>query len=215
MIQNSLYKENKKEKEKQNEMNLLLKIQQLTPELIYIIYNFLPFRPKLICNKKYDLLKSIIKDDCFREYCFCNYLKSVFDPMSKNQILFFLKNGSLKHHPSIINRIWYFSNITNNYYDKENLIKLWSGDIVDPVFENENKDYINYILKIRVIDAIYYYFLRTIEIYERNKYKCLHLNLNINSDLNSDTKLKYHKTFKNIDIDKLFYLYKSFQYLNN
>ena len=191
----------KKQQKVKKEVNLLLRIQELAPELICLIYNFLSGRGKFICNKKYNLLESVIKGDCYKEYTFWNYLKSVIDPMTKNQLLYFLKNGSLKHHPFIINKVWYFSRDTNKYYDKENLIKLWSGEIVDPVFEKEDIRSVDYLLKIRIIDAIYNYFLRTIHIYEKKMFLHLHLNQNIN----------YQTTFHKFD--KLFYLYKSIEYM--
>jgi hypothetical protein len=193
------------ENENENEKILLLKIQELAPELICLIYNYLTGRPKFLCNKKYNFLESVIKGDCYKEYTFWNYLKSIFDPMTKNQILYYLKNGYMKYHPFIIDKIWLFSRDTNKYYDKENLIKLWSGEIIDPIFEKENKNSVNYLLKTRIIDAIYYYFLRSIEIYEKKMYLDLQLNLT--------AKLNYQLIFQNMD--KLFYLYKSIVFMKN
>ena len=88
---------------------LLKKIKDLPDELIKNIYEYMTGKEKYICNKKYDFLEKMIKGDCNKGYKLFLYIKSILDILTKKQLLIFIKIGTLKNHPFIINKIWYFS----------------------------------------------------------------------------------------------------------
>jgi len=156
-------------------------------------------KEKYICNKKYDYLEKLIKGDCNKGYQLFLHIKSIIDSLTKNQLLLFIKVGSLKYHPFIKNKIWYFSRDTGKYYDREVLLSLWEEDSS----HNEHVKTVNSVVKTRIIDIIYYYFIATIRQYEK-KISIL-LALNEEDDFCSI----FNK------LDSVFYLYKSLEIVHS
>jgi hypothetical protein len=161
------------EKEKENEIKLLLNIDKLPDYLIKQIYDYMTGIAKFCCNKKYLLLDRLIKDDYYKDYLFWKFINLTINKLNKKQILNFIKKGSIKNHLNIIDKIWYFSYPSGKYFDKQKLVKYWE----DNYFLNE--EYVKNIdlkIKNRIIDAIYYYFLQEIYRYEKKIYLTILLN---------------------------------------
>lgn len=119
--------QNIEENEIINEKILLKNIKELLPcELINIIYQYLHGKSKFICYKKFDFIEIKIKNDFYKGYPFCNFIKSIIEPMDKPQLIKFITIGPIHQYPSIIERIWYLSTDTNIFYKGQNLIDLWS-----------------------------------------------------------------------------------------
>ena len=186
---------------------LLEKIKKLPDVLIKKVYEYMSGKAKFICNKKYNLLEKIIKGDCNKGYTFYMYLKTLVESMTKLQLLSFIKKGSIQFHPFIIDKIWYFSKKTGKYYDKHNLINIWEDkdELIEDIYKEDVLS-IDFNIKCRLIDAIYFYFLRMINRYEKNMGILIELDVNnyiLNYNLNYNYILK--------KLDSVFYLYKSFE----
>jgi hypothetical protein len=190
---------------------LLVKIRKLPDELIKKVYDYMTGKAKFICNKKYNLLEQIIKGDCNKGYTFYIYLKTLVESMTKLQLLSFIKKGSIQFHPFIIDKIWYLSKKTGKFYDKHNLINIWENEdkeeykLREDIYKEDILS-IDFNIKCRLIDAIYFYFLRMINRYEKNMGILIELDLNnyiLNYNLNYNYILK--------KLDSIFYLYKSFE----
>jgi hypothetical protein len=183
----------------EGDLPLLKKITNLPDVLIKKVYEYMTGKEKYICNKKYDFLENMIKGDCHNGYKFFLYIKYIIDSLTKNQLLLFIKMGSLKYHPFIINKIWYFSRDTGKYYDGEVLLSLWEEESL----HYENVKTVDCVVKKRIQDVIYYYFISTIRQYEK-KISIL-LALNEEGDFCSI----FNK------LDSLFYLYKSLEIIHS
>jgi hypothetical protein len=180
---------------------LLKKIQDLPDELIKKIYEYMTGKEKYICNKKYEYLEKLIKGDCNNSYKFYLYIKSILDDLTKNQLLLFIKMGSLKYHPFIINKIWYFSRDTGKYYDRQDLLSLWEGGYKHN--DNENEKTVDCVVKKRIQDMIYYYFVSSIRQYEKK------ISILLASNEEGDFCSIFNK------LDSVFYLYKSLEIIHS
>jgi hypothetical protein len=90
------------------EKQLLKKIQtNLSSPLIFIIYQYMTGKAKFICNKKYEYLERNVKDDAKKKYIFWKSLNMVFEPLSKENMIKYLRNIILPNHSTIVDRIWY------------------------------------------------------------------------------------------------------------
>lgn len=192
-----------------NEKLLLKKIDSLTSDVIHIIYSYLNGKAKYICFKKYDFIEKNIKDDFHKGYIFWNYVKNIINHMNKKQIILFIK-GIIQNYPSIINRIWYLSSDTNNFYDGQKLFELWSNEndiIMYEKFylEKIDVDIIDFKIKERMIDSIYNYILRAINRFEREK--CM-----VNIFTNYESININNKGFELIE--KSFKICKTLEYIN-
>jgi hypothetical protein len=191
------------------EKQLLRKIRKQTKDIIVIIYSYLNGKPKYIYFNKYKYLEKNIKNDYFNGYPIWKFIHQIIDPLTKEQLMEFIVNGPVKNYPQIIEKIWYFSKDTCNFYDGRQLIDLWTNQIQAPKFQLEYMDSVVFTIKTRLIDAIYHYILRNIEKYEREKY--IQLNFT-NANINFKKRLYSNKYFK--EIEKTLYLFKSLEYIN-
>lgn len=183
------------------ERQLLKNIQGLPNELIFHIYKYMTGKAKYICNKKYEYLERNVKDDYKKKYVFWKSLNTVFEPVSKENILKYLRDVILPNHSTVIDRIWYHSLETDHYYTGEELLDLWEKNILYKQIGFDN------YMKVRIIDAIYYYILQCIANFAT--YKKIHLNhpLYVDSDI-----LDCSKHF--LKMDKIHRLCKSFEILS-
>lgn len=188
--------------ERKQERKLLLKIQDLSKDIICIIYEYMTGNAKFICNHKYKFLETHIKKDSKRGFTFWKYLRNVFEPIEKEKLFDYLCNIILPSHDSIIDRIWYNSKVNDEYYTGMDLLLLWKNDNLDVAYYGSDRKAINNHIKSRIIDAIYYYILRYIENYESHKKICFNHLYYYNSDI-----LDYSSIFK--DTDKIHRLCKS------
>lgn len=189
-------------KERKQERRLLIKIQDLSKDLICIIYEYMTGNAKFICNHKYTFLETHIKKDSKKGFKFWKTLQNVFEPIEKEKLFDYLCNIIVPSHESIIDRIWYNSKVNNDYYTGMDLLLLWKNDNLDVNYYGPNRKAIHNHIKSRIIDAIYYYILRHIENYESHKKICLNHLYYYNS-----TILDYSNIFK--DTDKIHRLCKS------
>lgn len=196
-IKFKLHQQKNKFKELITEVYLLRQIKKLPQEIIYIIYEYMTGVAKLLYNVKYNYLEIHVKNDFYKKYVFWKYLNDALFPLNKNQLINLIFNSSIKFNTGIYNKIWYYSKDTCKYYYGINLLNLWTGEISDPNFDKENINTINYLIKIRIISAIYYHLLQNINNYEIKKYKYIYL-------LKEDNVKKVFK-----DLDNAFKLYKS------
>jgi len=187
------------------EKQLLKKIQGLSNELIFYIYEYVNGKAKFICNKKYEYLERNVKDDWKKKYVFWKSLNMVFEPLSKEHIVSYLRNIIIPNHSTIIDRIWYHSKENDNYYTGEDLLDLWEKDVVDVTYYGNSRTPFNNHMKVRIIDAIYYYILQNITNFATNKKIHLIHPLYVDSDMFdcSDTFLKMdkiHRLCKSIEL---------------
>jgi len=200
----------KVDEERDREKEILLNIQELASPIIFLIYEFLSGTAKFLCNKKYAFLEKRIKNDCRREYSFWTFLKSLFEPMNKQQILDVIYKGPIQFHPSIIDRIWYNHLENNRYYTGYDLIELWKDNRFETIFNLDTNSILilNNNIKNRIIDSIYYYFLRIMDYYEKNrKHQANHKHLFLSKAFHTDP-IVFH------NIDEMFHLYKSLEYMS-
>lgn len=141
---------------------LLKKIQGLSSPLIFLIYEYMTGKAKFICNKKFEYLERNVKDDSKNKYVFLKCLNVVFEPLPKEKITTYLRNIILPNHSTVIDRIWYHSKENDEYYTGEDLLNLWEKDVVDIHYYGENRTAFDNHMKVRMIDAIYYYILQSI-----------------------------------------------------
>lgn len=151
------------------ETRLLKNIQHLSNELIFHIYEYMTGKAKFICNKKYEYLERNVKDDYKKKYVFWKSLNTVFDPISKEKMIKYLRSIIIPQHPAIVDRIWYHSKIDDSYYTSEDLLDLWEKDAVDVAYYGDSRTAFNTHMKLRIVDAIYYYILHNITNFETNK----------------------------------------------
>jgi len=190
------------------ERQLLKNIQGLSNELIFHIYEYMTGKAKFICNKKYEYLERKVKDDYKKKYVFWKSLNRMFEPLSKENILKYLRNVILPNHPEVMDRIWYHSLETDHFYTGTDLLELWEKNavVVDiHYYYSESKIGFDNHIKVRVIDAIYYYILQCITNFAT--YKKIHLNhpLYVDSDMLDCSKNflkmdKIHRLCKSIEI---------------
>jgi len=188
--------------ERKQEMKLLLKIQDLSKDIIYIIYEYMTGNAKFICNYKYKFLETHIKNDSKKGFIFWKMLQNIFEPVEKEKLFDYLCNILFPSHNTIIETIWYNSKIHDEYYTGMDLLLLWKNDKLDMDYYVNNRKAIDNRIKIRIVDAIYYYILRFIDNYEIHKKVCFHHLYNYNSSISD-----YSSIFK--DTDKMHRLCKS------
>ena len=190
------------------EKQLLKKIRNdLSSELILIIYEYMTGKAKFICNKKYEYLEKNIKNDYKKNYIyvFWKSLNVVFEPWSKEKTIKYLRNVIIPKHPDVINNIWYHSKENGNFYTGEDLLNLWENDAVDIIYYTESRNAFNNHIKLRVIDAIYYYILHNITRIARCKKAYMTNPLYANSDILDSSEVfrmtdKIHHLCKSIEI---------------
>jgi len=189
------------------EKQLLKKIQGLSNELIFYIYEYVNGKAKFICNKKYEYLERNVKDDYKKNYVFWKSLNMIFEPLSKKNILMYLRHIIHPNHDSIINRIWYHSKENDNYYTGEDLLDLWEKTNIDISYYGKDRTPFDNHMKMRVIDAIYYYILQNITNFTTNKK--VHMIHPLYAD---STLLDCSEIF--LKIDKIHRLCKSIEFLS-
>ena len=187
------------------EKQLLQKIQLLSSPLIYHIYEYMTGKAKFICNKKYEYLERNVKDDYKKKYVFWKSLNMVFDPLSKEKIIHYLRNIILPHHSTVIDRIWYHSKENDNYYTGEDLLDLWEKNVVDIIYYGVSRTTFDNHMKMRIIDAIYYYILQSITNFATNKKIHLIHPLYVDSDILDCREIflkmdKIHRLCKSIEL---------------
>lgn len=187
------------------EKQLLEKIQLLSSPLIFIIYEYMTGKAKFICNKKYEYLERNVKDDYKKKYVFWKSLNMMFEPLSKENILTYLRNIILPNHSTIMDRIWYNSKESDQYYTGEDLLDLWEKNTVDIGYYSENRNAFDNHMKVRIIDAIYYYILQSIANFAT--YKKIHIThpLYIDSDILDCSELflkmdRIHRLCKSVEL---------------
>ena len=191
------------------ETQLLKNIQGLSNELIFHIYEYMTGKAKFICNKKYEYLEINVKDDYKKKYIFWKSLNTVFERLTKEKIISYLRNIILPNHPTVIDRIWYHSLVNDEYYTGKDLLDLWDKDAVNILYYTETITAFNNRMRMRVIDAIYYYILQSITNFAT--YKKIHLNhpLYVDSDMLDCSELflkmdRIHRLCKSVEILSLF-----------
>lgn len=189
------------------EIYLLRNIRTKLPlELISIIYSYMTGFPKLLFNVKYNFLELNIKKDYHKNFKVWKSLSDTINSCSKNQLIDFIFSNFLKDNNYIYSKIWYFSRHTNKYYDRIKLLNLWAGKETNENFDKEDSKSINYMVKTRIIDAVYSYLLLTIKKYESLKDKYWTFAVN---------ERKIHYTNLINQINNAFYIYKSLDYIIN
>lgn len=191
------------------ETQLLKNIQGLSNELIFHIYEYMTGKAKFICNKKFEYLEINVKDDYKKKYIFWKSLNTVFERLTKEKIISYLRNIILPNHPTVIDRIWYHSLVNDEYYTGKDLLDLWDKDAVNILYYTETITAFNNRMRMRVIDAIYYYILQSITNFAT--YKKIHLNhpLYVDSDMLDCSELflkmdRIHRLCKSVEILSLF-----------
>ena len=191
------------------EKHILKKIQSLTNELIFHIYEYMTGKAKFICNKKFEYLEINVKDDSKKKYVFWKSLNMMFEPLSKEKMIKYLRNIILPNHPTVIDRIWYHSKENDQYFTGEDLLNLWERNTVDTVYYGIYRTAFDNHMKVRIIDAIYYYILQSITNFAT--YKKIHLNhpLYVDSDMLDCSELflkmdRIHRLCKSVEILSLF-----------
>lgn len=187
------------------EKQLLIKIQNnLSSPLIFIIYEYMTGKAKFICNKKYEYLERNVKNDYKKKYVFWKSLNMMFEPLSKENILTYLRNIIIPNHSTIMDRIWYNSKENDQYYTGEDLLDLWQRNTVDIGYYGENRNAFDNHMKVRIIDAIYYYILQSITNFAT--YKKIHIThpLYVDSDILDCSELflkmdRIHRLCKSVE----------------
>jgi hypothetical protein len=136
-------------------------------------------------------------------------LQNIFEPIEKEKLFDYLCNILFPSHNTIMDTIWYNSKIHDDYYTGMDLLLLWKNNNLDMDYYVTNRKAIDNRIKIRIIDAIYYYILRKIDVYDSHKKVCFHHLYYYNSDI-----LDYSGIFKDMDnihrlCKSLFMLHKS------
>ena len=173
---------------------ILSKIQNLPIDLIKYIYVFLTPSIRIFCNKKFDLLEEELNNE-YKVWEKWKKCSEIFESLNNKQIMEIINCSYIKENDLIINKIWYHTNDKDNkiiYYKGEKVLELWKLGILDPG-------------KSRLSDAIFYYILRTIQVYSILKKKIL---------LN---KVPDFQSIQNAitNIDKSFYIYKTMIYIRS
>jgi len=186
---------------RKQEKKLLMNIQELPKVLVCYIYDYLTYEMKFHYNHKYEFLEKNVKNDCRKSYIFWKQLRDTLEPLNKKQLVQLLYKNINKKYPYIIDRIWYNSLCGDNYYTGYKLLELWKIDKID--IYNKNLPAIDTTIKFRIIDAIYFYIIRSIEMYDINKKKWIQDNKiiidpivfqNINSSIRLYKSIYYIKT---------------------
>jgi hypothetical protein len=182
----------------EKEFNLLLQIQNLSVDILNIIYNYMTGNAKFICNRKYDFLeKKIIKSNNYLE--FWNLLKFIFEKMEKIKLINYITKIIIPSYPLIVNKIWYYSKENNKFFSGINLILLWKNNNIDILYYCNNRTSFDNNIIVRFIDAIYYYVFRSIQVFLNKK------KISINKEYSNYNECL--SIFNNID--KIHSLYKS------
>lgn len=183
---------------------LLSRIRELPEVIISSVYQYMTGKAKFICNKKYDYLERNVKHDSKKKFVFWKSLNTFFDKIEKKQLLRYLYEIIFPNHTSVIDRIWYHSKENDKYYTGKDLLILWEEDTIDIGYYGETREGFNNHIKVRIIDAIYHYIIRSFDVY--TYYKKMHM---CNKYTNT---LDYHLIFDNID--NIFRLCKSIEILS-
>jgi len=198
----------KNQEEISQEIKLLIKISNLSIDLIRIIYKYMSGNGKLLCNYKYDYIEKNL------------YLSTIdiVEKLSKNELFNLINKGILQKYPNeIIEYIDYFRySLELDDFETVNghhLFDLWQANRLDYDF-NENK-YISYEengdedlkrliqIKFDIKHEIYSYLSYILSSYRKNKIKVLSKK---NFILNENTLF--------LKLDKAFYLLKCIEYLH-
>ena len=164
-------------------------------------------KAKFICNKKFEYLERNVKDDSINKYVFWKSLNTVFEPLSKEKMIKYLRTIILPNHSTVIDRIWYHSKENDQYFTGEDLLDLWERNAVDIVYYGIYRTAFDNNMKVRIIDAIYYYILQRIANFAT--YKKIHIihPLYVDSDM-----LDCCETF--LKMDRIHRLCKSIELLS-
>ena len=198
---------NKNQEEISQEIKLLIKISNLSIDLIRIIYEYMSGNGKLFCNYKYDYIEKKL------------YLSSIdiIEKLSKKELFDLINKGILRKYPNeIIEYIDCFRyslelddfETVNGYH----LFDLWQANRLDYNFDensyiayedNEDKDLkrLNQI-KFDIKHEIYSYLSYILSSYRRNKKQVLSKK---NFILIGNTLF--------LKLDKAFYLFKCIEYM--
>jgi hypothetical protein len=191
------------------EIIILKKIQELPDVLIRIIYQYISGNAILFCNYKLDYIEKKIKShDFYRSF---NNVRN----LSKKQFLNFINKGILSKFPEIIESIedFYYCLDINKYkkVTGQHLFNLWEKNRLDIDIYNENfaseeekVSQIDWSIKYITKDYIIHYIQNVLVKYNINKSRTIS---------QKNWVLKDNILFLNID--KVFYLYKCIEGLDN
>ena len=169
-----------------------MNIQKLPKVLVCHIYDYLSYEMKFHYNPKYEFLEKNVKNDCRKSFVFWKQLRDTLEPLNKKQLVQLLYENINKNYPYVIDRVWYNSLCGDNYYTGYKLLELWAIDKLD--IPNKNLPAIDYTIKFRMIDAIYFSIIRSVEIYDTNKKKWIQdnniiINPLVFQDINSSVRI--------------------------
>lgn len=188
------------EKNKRRKERILLnKIFLLPNEIITIIYSYIRENVKYLYYNKYCFLDENIKNDKKNGFIYWKFLRTIFDTMENEKILNYINKNIISQYPLILENIWYSSRENNKLYRGIELLTLWKNNNIDINYYKENREIFNNIMKFRFVDALYYYIIKFINIYEYNKKMCIKT---IYSNFNILQNIHY-------EIYKIHYLCKS------
>jgi hypothetical protein len=186
---------------RRQEKKMMMNIQKLPKVLVCHIYDYLSYEMKFYYNPKYEFLEKNVKNDCRKSFVFWKQLRDIFEPLNKKQLLQLLYKNINKNYPYVIDRLWYHSHCGDSYYTGYKLLELWEIDKLD--IPNKNLPAIDHTIKFRIIDAIYFYIIRSVEMYDTNKKKWIRDNKiivnpivfqNINSSIRLYKSIYYIKS---------------------
>jgi hypothetical protein len=154
--------------EKEKEIVVLKKVEQLPPELIRIIYNYMSGNGKLVCNYKLDYLERY------------NSLSANIEQLSKPDILNLIHKGILQKYPNIIENIndYFYNEEMQAYIISEGLalIDLWENNKLayrDPLSNtniDENILQVDQSIKFDIQCSIYKYVREFKQLYKKSSF---------------------------------------------
>jgi hypothetical protein len=146
-----------------------------------------------------------VKDDYKKKYVFWKSLNMMFEPLPKEKMITYLRNIIIPNHSPIIDRIWYHSKENDQYFTGEDLLDLWEKTAIDIEYYGIHRTPFDNHMKVRIIDAIYYYILQSITNF--TTYKQIHVihPLYVDSDILDCSELflkmdRIHRLCKSVEL---------------
>jgi hypothetical protein len=208
----------KHEEEVRKEREVLLRIEELAPELIRLIYDYMSGNAKLVCHKKLDSICEVIS--CNKQFVFIDHLRNLLEEATKKSVLDFIFLGPLRNHPDIINALCfhgYYSRLRQSFVTVKgyHLLHLWESDRLEYNFLSRQyiptNTHITYYIKRILAYTIYDYIVSTIRKYEKKKDNYIWNHGGIFRMLSTDIQPKHREM--HLHIDSVFYLYHSICFL--
>ena len=202
----------------QKEREVLLRIQELAPELIRLIYEYMSGNAKLVCNPKLDSLCNVITSN--KQFVFIEHLRNLLDGATKKSVLDFIFLGPIRHHPDIIDAVafhGYYSLLTQSFVTVKgyHLLHLWESDRLEYNFLSrryvETNTHITGYIKRILAYSIYNYIVSSVRKYDTKKDIYLCRQGGIFRILPSEIRPEHSEMFAHIDL--VFYLYHSICFL--